>query len=288
MDFAKRYLVRPENFRLSDAPTSDPSAIDATEARTIRADDIETISDLQERLYAEGKRSLLIVLQALDAAGKDSTVEHVMKGVNPQGVRVVSFKEPSHLELAHDFLWRCQRALPSAGEIGIFNRSHYEDVLVARVHPELLMTRGLDPEVGEDAAFWEQRLGAISDWERHLAQSGTEIVKFFLHVSRDEQRERLLARASRGKKRWKFSAGDVTERAFYGDYQHAYERTLLATSREHAPWYVIPADQKWLMRTAVASIVRTTLQGMDPQWPVLSAAEQQGMDEAVRKLKADG
>jgi PPK2 family polyphosphate:nucleotide phosphotransferase len=196
-----------------------------------------------------------------------------MSGLNPQGVRVTSFKQPTRTELAHDWLWRCQLALPARGDIGIFNRSHYEEVLVVRVHPEYL----------PGPVEWKQRFEAITSWERHLDRSGTRVVKFFLHVSKEEQRERFLARAEDPEKAWKFSPGDVEERGRWDDYQAAYEAALKATSTEHAPWYVIPADRKWLMRTAVASILVHHLEAMDPQFP--EPPDEAAMREAVAKLR---
>lgn len=288
MDFAKRYLVDPENLKIADMPTSDKKAIGKKKAAKQRATDVEALDELQERLYAEGKHSLLIVLQALDAAGKDSTIEHVMTGVNPQGVRVTSFKEPSENDLKHHFLWRCKQAVPKPGEIGIFNRSQYEDVLVVRVHPEYLSARDIDPAEGAKDEFWQGRFDQINTWEEKLVDGGTEVIKFFLHISRDEQRARFLARGERPEKNWKFSASDVKEREHYDEYQRAYEQVLRHTSKPHAPWYIIPADQKWLMRTAVASIIRGKLEEMDPQWPVLSVADRKVMDEAMEKLRAEG
>ena len=214
----------------------------------------------------------------MDAAGKDGTIEHVMSGLNPQGVRVTSFKQPTRTELAHDWLWRHQLALPARGEIGIFNRSHYEEVIVVRVHPEYL---------GGQEADWEERYDAITGWERHLHASGTRVVKFFLNVSKKEQRERFLARAEEADKNWKFSAGDVAERERWDDYQHAFEQAIRATSTNDAPWYVIPADHKWLMRTAVASILVHHLEAMDPRFPEPSDEERAAIAEAVAKLRAE-
>jgi PPK2 family polyphosphate:nucleotide phosphotransferase len=219
----------------------------------------------------------------MDAAGKDGTIEHVMSGVNPQGVRVTSFKQPTRTELAHDWLWRCQLALPQRGEIGIFNRSHYEEVIAVRVHPEWLAAQAVEPS----ERLWKERFAAITSWERHLHASGTRVVKFFLHVSKAEQRERFLARAEQADKNWKFSAGDVAEREHWEDYQRAFEEAIAATSARHAPWYVIPADRKWLMRTAVASILVHHLEDMDPQFPEPSEDEQAAIREAVAKLQAE-
>ena len=283
MDFEDRYRVRPKRFKLADHETDDTAGLDKDVSEELRAKDLAKLDELQERLYAEGERSLLVVLQAMDAAGKDGTIEHVMSGVNPQGVRVTSFKQPSKAELAHDFLWRCQLALPARGEIGIFNRSHYEEVIVVRVHPEYLAAQGLEASSG----LWKRRYDAITAWERHLHESGTRVVKLFLHVSKDEQRERFLARAEEAEKNWKFSAGDVAEREHWDAYQHAFEQALEATSAEHAPWYVIPADHKWLMRTAVASILVHHLEAMDPRFPEPSQEEREAIGEAVAKLRAE-
>jgi len=283
MDFEDRYRVRPKHFALADHDTGDEAGLDKDASEELRAKDLAKLDALQERLYAEGERSLLVVFQAMDAAGKDGTIEHVMSGVNPQGVRVTSFKQPSKAELAHDFLWRCQLALPSRGEIGIFNRSHYEEVIVVRVHPEYLDAQGLEASSG----LWRKRYDAITAWERHLHESGTRVVKFFLHVSKAEQRERLLARAEEADKKWKFSAGDVAEREHWDDYQRAFEEAIAATSTADAPWYVIPADRKWLMRTAVASILVHHLEDMDPQFPEPSEDEQAAIREAVAKLQAE-
>ena len=234
MTLEKRFRA-PVKGRLADFDPADKAGLDKLRSESLRATDLARLDALQERLYADGRQALLVVFQAMDAAGKDGTIEHVMSGVNPQGVRVTSFKQPSDLELAHDFLWRCSAALPARGEIGIFNRSHNEEVLVVRVHPEYLAGQGLDPALGKHARFWKARLDHIAAWERHLSASGTRIVKFFLNVSRDEQRERFLARASEEEKHWKFSASDVRERAHWDAYQQAYEAALSATSTDDAP-----------------------------------------------------
>jgi PPK2 family polyphosphate:nucleotide phosphotransferase len=228
-----------------------------------------------------------VVFQAMDAAGKDGTIEHVMGGLNPQGVRVTSFKQPTRTELAHDWLWRCQAALPARGEIGIFNRSHYEEVVAVRVHPEYLAAQAIDPERATERSFWTRRFEDIAAWEEHLHRSDVRVVKFFLHVSREEQRERLLARAAEPDKQWKFSPADVAERARWDDYQAAFQAALRATSTEHAPWYVIPADHKWFMRTAVAAILVDHLEAMDPRFPALSEADHAAMREAVSALEAE-
>ena len=283
MDLEKRFRARPKGFELGRYETDDAAGLDKGASEELRAKDLERLDALQERLYAEGRRSLLVVFQAMDAAGKDGTIEHVMSGVNPQGVRVTSFKQPTRTELAHDWLWRCQLALPARGEIGIFNRSHYEEVVAVRVHPEWLAAQAAEPSDG----LWKERFAAIKSWERHLHASGTRVVKFFLHVSEAEQRERFLARASEADKNWKFSAGDVAEREHWDAYQRAFEEAIAATSTEHAPWYVIPADHKWLMRTAVASILVHHLEDMDPRFPEPSEDEQAAIREAVAKLRAE-
>jgi PPK2 family polyphosphate:nucleotide phosphotransferase len=277
MDLEDRFRVRPKGFKLADHDPDDTAGLDKKSSEKQRAEDLERLDALQERLYAEGERALLVVFQAMDAAGKDGTIEHVMSGLTPQGVRVTSFKQPTRTELAHDWLWRCQLALPARGEIGIFNRSHYEDVLVVRVHPEYL----------PGPVSWKERYEAITSWERHLDRSGTRVIKFFLHVSEKEQRKRFLARANDPEKIWKFSPGDVEERAHWDEYQAAFEAALAATSTKDAPWYVIPADHKWFMRTAVASILAGHLEAMHPQFPEPSAEERTAIAEAVAKLESE-
>jgi PPK2 family polyphosphate:nucleotide phosphotransferase len=288
MGFEQRFRVPAKGFRLADRDPADDAGLTKKKAEAVRAKDLERIAALQERLYAEGTRALLIVVQALDAAGKDGTIKHVMSGVDPHGVTVTSFKEPSSIELAHDFLWRTQVALPARGHIGIFNRSHYEEVLVVRVHPEYLTGQGVDPADAAKPAFWRQRHEDIATWERHLTRSGTRVVKFFLHVSKAEQRKRFLARAEEERKNWKFAAGDVAEHGHYDAYQAAYEQALRATSTKDEPWYVIPADHKWLARTAVAAIVAHHLDDMDPQYPELSPEELAEMEKAVGVLRSEG
>lgn len=286
MDLEERFRVAPHGFRLADHDPADKAGLDKDASEATRAADLQRLEMLQERLYAESRQALLVVFQALDAAGKDGTIAHVMSGVNPQGVRVTSFKQPSHLELAHDWLWRCAAALPAHGEIGIFNRSHYEEVLVTRVHPDYLAGQGIDPATA-DKAFWDDRLKAIVAWEEHLVASGTRVVKLFLNVSRKEQRERFLARAAERDKHWKFSATDVAERRHWDAYHEAYEAALGATSTKAAPWYVIPADHKWVMRTAAAAIIDHHLDDMDPRFPKQSDEARAAMDTAVAELQAE-
>ena len=287
MDLEERFRVPARGFRLAERDTGDVAGLDKKAAEKQRSEELERLAELQERLYAEGERALLVVLQAMDAAGKDGTISHVMRGMNPQGVTVTSFKQPSTLERAHDFLWRQQLALPQRGHIGVFNRSHYEEVLVVRVHPEYLAGQGVDPKVARRDGFWKERLESIAAWERHLTRSGTRVVKFFLHVSRAEQRKRFLARAQEEHKHWKFSPGDVAERAHWDAYQDAFDSALGATSTKDAPWYVIPADRKWFMRTAVASILVHHLDDMDPQFPEPTAEERAEMQAAAKALEAE-
>jgi PPK2 family polyphosphate:nucleotide phosphotransferase len=287
-DLESRYRVRPSRFRLADHDPADTAGLDRERARTLRAADLERLQSLQARLYAEQRRSLLIVLQGLDAAGKDGTITHVMNGMSPLGVRATAFKEPSPPELAHDWLWRCVLVLPERGHIGIFDRSHYEEVTAVRVHEEYLAAEGVDPERGRDERFWKARMATIEAWERHLAACDTRVVKFFLHISKEEQRKRLLARASNPEKQWKFTAHDVAERARWDDYATAYEAALRATSTRDAPWYAIPADHKWMARTAVARIVVHHLELMDPRHPEPDEAARCAAAEAVRLLLDEG
>jgi PPK2 family polyphosphate:nucleotide phosphotransferase len=245
------------------------------------------IASEQELLYASDQRSLLVIFQAMDAAGKDGTIKHVMSGVNPQGCEVRSFKQPSSEELDHDFLWRIAKAAPERGRIGIFNRSHYEEVLVVRVHPEFLERQKLPPGP-RGARFWKERYQSINDFERHLHRNGTTIVKFFLHVSREEQRQRLLARLEEPGKEWKFSAADVAERHHWDAYMHAYEDALTATSTTWAPWYVIPADHKPLLRVLVAGVLVDTIRSMDLAYPTVSVEQQAANEEARKMLEAEG
>ncbi len=247
---------------------------------------VSEISDGQQRLAAENRRSLLVVLQAIDAGGKDSTIRHVFSGVNPAGVRVHSFKEPTEEELAHDYLWRYRRNLPAPGEIAVFNRSHYEEVLVVRVHPQLLRARGLSAE-GDLDAVWRERYREINAWERQLSESGTRIVKLLLNISKEEQRIRFLRRLDLPEKNWKFTASDVHERAYWDDYQRAFSEMVSATSTVWAPWYVIPANHKWFGRLATASIVLDALGRIDPQIPRLDVHQRKELDAARAELVAE-
>lgn len=241
-------------------------------------DNIKKLTELQDMLYAQDVYSLLVIFQAMDAAGKDGAIKHVMSGVNPQGVSVVSFKTPSSEERDHDYLWRHQKALPGRGTIGIFNRSHYEEVLVVRVHPDILQAQQLPPEIKNDPKIWKKRFDHIRDWEQHLFENGIHILKFFLNVSKEEQKERFLSRIDEPEKNWKFSASDVKERGHWDDYMKAYEDAISATSTEHAPWYVIPADKKWFTRLAVSEVIVKKLESMNLHYPLVS-------DDARAKLR---
>jgi PPK2 family polyphosphate:nucleotide phosphotransferase len=287
-DLEQRYRVDGRSFRLADRDPGDTAGLHKQRARELRAADLEELRELQERLYAQGRQALLIVLQGMDASGKDGVVEHVMGGVNPQGLRVTAFKPPNSLELAHDWIWRHVLALPERGELGIFNRSHYEEVVTVRVHPELLAAEAVDPALARDRAFWERRFEAIVAWERHLVSCGTRVVKFFLHLSAAEQRKRLLARATDPRKQWKFSPHDVAERTQWDAFQAAYEAALRATSTGEAPWYAVPADHKWLTRTAIARIVVGHLRDMDPRFPQPDDETRRATTEAADALRAEG
>ncbi|MFZ1729525.1 MAG: polyphosphate kinase 2 family protein [Bacteroidota bacterium] len=255
------------------------------EAKKDLEKDIARLAELQGILYAHDTYSLLVIFQALDAAGKDSTIKHVMSGINPQGCQVYSFKSPSQEELDHDYLWRCTTRLPERGRIGIFNRSYYEEVLVARVHPEIIENQRLPEEAKKD--IWKRRFNEINNFEEHLVSSGTRIVKFFLHVSKGEQRRRFLDRIERPEKNWKFSAGDMKERALWDDYQEAYQDMFNHTSTKHAPWYIIPADHKWFMRGAVAGILVDTLESLDIQYPVVSDEHRTELQDIKQQLEAE-
>ncbi len=231
--------------------------------------DVERLAELQDVLYAQNTHAVLLIFQAMDAAGKDGVIKHVMSGVNPQGCQVFSFKAPSAEELDHDYMWRCMKSLPERGRIGIFNRSYYEEVLVVKVHPEYLKGQSLPPETMKEG-IWEKRYDDINNIEKYLVRNGTVVLKFFLHVSKKEQKERFLERIDTPEKNWKFSLADVKERAHWDAYQKAYEEMLEHTGTEDAPWYVIPADKKWFTRALVARIIIETLEGLDLEYPVIS------------------
>jgi PPK2 family polyphosphate:nucleotide phosphotransferase len=249
---------------------------------------VDALTEAQRLLWASDTNSLLLIFQALDAAGKDGTIKHIMSGVNPQGVQVFSFRQPSAEELDHDFLWRAARALPERGRIGIFNRSYYEDVLVVRVHPEFLDKQQLPPGTPRGAKLWKQRYDDINAFEKHLDRNGTKVLKFFLHVSKDEQRRRFQSRVDNPNKYWKFSPTDLKERAHWDEYMTAFEAALTATSTSYAPWYVIPADHKYVMRTLVAGIVVRTINSLDLSYPSVGPEKLEAIEKARAELMAEG
>ena len=285
-DIATRFRIdKPGKFRLSkhDPAECGGLTIDKAEAKAMLAEGVERLTDLQQRLYANDRWSVLIVLQAMDAAGKDGLIKHVMSGLNPQGVSVASFKQPSQEELDHDFLWRVAQRLPERGRIGIFNRSHYEEVLVVRVHPELMQRQKLPPELN-GKNIWKHRFDDIRAFEQHLARNGTLILKFFLNVSRDEQRKRFLERIEEPDKRWKFSMGDVTERKLWPKYMQAYEDMIRETSRDYAPWYVVPADNKWFTRIVVAAAIVEAIENLKLDYPKIEGKALKELQAARRAL----
>jgi len=281
---AKTFRVdNGKHFRLKDVDPADTghwhSKDHAEEALVQR---IGRTSELQDKLYAQDNWALLLIFQAMDAAGKDGAIKHVMSGVNPQGCQVYSFKAPSEVELQHDFLWRTTRDLPERGHIGIFNRSYYEEVLIVRVHPEILTSQKTPPKlVGKN--LWEERFEDIRGFERHMARSGTVIRKFFLHLSKKEQKKRFLARLDEPEKNWKFSASDIHERKYWDDYQNAYEDMIRNTSTEHAPWYVVPADNKWFSRLVISTVLVDTLESLDLSYPTVDDAKKKEL-EAAKKI----
>jgi PPK2 family polyphosphate:nucleotide phosphotransferase len=245
---------------------------------------VKALRAQQALLYASNSYAVLLIFQAMDAAGKDGAIEHVMSGVNPQGCQVFSFKHPSAVELKHDFLWRTTRELPERGKIGIFNRSYYEEVLIARVHPEILHAEGLPPGLLEDDAIWQDRYRSIVDLERHLDCNGTKIIKFFLHLSKEEQRKRFLERIDKPEKNWKFSIADIEERKFWKQYMTAYEKCLSATSTKHAPWYVVPADDKLNARLIVSRILLDTVEALPLRYPKSDAARRRELKMLRKQL----
>ena len=289
-----RALITPfritsgRRFRLGD---HDPDGIGDFQAKEDAADllarGLESLREQQEKLYAQGTWALLLIFQAMDAAGKDSTIKHVMTGLNPQGCQVSSFKAPSSEELAHDFLWRTTLRLPERGRIGVFNRSYYEEVLVVRVHPEILDAQRLPPAV-VSKRIWDQRFEDIAAFERHLRRSGVAIVKFFLHVSKEEQKRRFLERLETPAKNWKFSAGDVREREHWRDYMAAYEDMIRHTATPEAPWFVVPADHKWFTRLIVAAAIADTMTGLDLAFPTLDREKQKALKASKTALRRKG
>ena len=276
------------DFKLADRDPKDTCGLDIEkeDAKELLASGIKRLSNLQERLYAEGRWAILAILQGLDTSGKDGAIKHVLSGINPQGCEVHSFKQPSTLELAHDFLWRTTVALPARGRVGIFNRSYYEETVVVRVHPELLEKQNL-PDKLVTGDIWNERYEDINNFELHLARNGTVPIKFFLNISKEEQLERLLARIDDPDKRWKFSLYDVEERKLWDKFVKAYEDTIRHTSTEHAPWYVIPADRKWFARLSIAAVLVERLEALDLQFPKFDETQLGDLKKAEAALREE-
>jgi PPK2 family polyphosphate:nucleotide phosphotransferase len=283
---AKSYRVDDgKHFRLNDFDPADTGRWHSVEeAKKRLQDDVSRLEDLQSKLYAQDRWALLLIFQAMDAAGKDGTIKHVMSGVNPEGCQVYSFKTPSATELQHDFLWRTTRHLPERGHIGIFNRSYYEEVLVVRVHSEALKNENLPPSL-VTKNIWDERFEDIHCFERHMARNGTVVRKFFLHLSKKEQKRRFLERLDEPEKNWKFSTADIHERQYWDDYQKAYEEMIRNTATKHAPWYVVPADNKWFTHLVVAAAIVETLEELGPSFPKVSAAKRKEIQAAKALLK---
>jgi len=288
------HLTRPyridsgDGFRLNQIDPGDTLDLpsDKKAAREALEQGVQMLSELQQRLYAQNKWAVLLIFQAMDAAGKDGTIKHVMSGVNPQGCQVTSFKAPSALDLDHDYLWRANQSLPERGRIGIFNRSYYEETLVVRVHPELLAKQSLPPDL-VGPKLWKQRFEDIRHYERYLSRNGVVVLKFFLHLSKEEQKRRFLQRLERPEKNWKFSAADIRERGFWEDYRQAYEEMIRETATAHAPWFVVPADHKWFTRLVVAAAVIERLDGLDLRYPEVSQEAKQALAQAREQLLAE-
>ena len=291
LNIDKFKVVPNKKFSLKDYDTAYCDGLkNKKEAEQQLHQSTELLSELQYKLYAENKQALLIVFQAMDAAGKDGAIKHVFSGVNPQGCDVDSFKSPSTGELAHDYLWRHYVKLPAHGKIGIFNRSHYENVLITRVHPEILMAEnlpGINSVKDIKKTFWDERYKQINHFEKTLTENGTTIIKFFLHLSKDEQKKRFLERIENPDKNWKFSSADITERTYWDDYQDVYEKTIRATSTDIAPWYIIPADHKWYSHVAIGSIIVETMKKMKIKIPTLSEKNKAALELAKQDLIKD-
>ncbi len=289
----RKLIAEPGNdIRLEDYDTGYTGNFTSKKkARKKLKSDAKRTAALQKRLYAANRHSLLIIFQGIDASGKDGTIRHVMSRINPQGCEVYSFKTPSTEELQHDFLWRTTRRMPPRGKIGIFNRSYYEEVLITRVHPEFILNQnipGIFTAADIDERFWEKRYSHINNFEEHQSDSGTVILKFFLHLSKQEQKARFLSRIDNDKKNWKFTISDINERNMWDTYQHAFETAINKTSTPWAPWYIIPADNKWFMRTAVASILVETLEELDPKFPRTDPEQKKSLLEARELLLQEG
>ena len=285
-DFIKKFKVTGgKKFTLTDFDTAYSADYKKEDAEATLEELVKQTADIQTELFAHNTYALLIIFQAMDAAGKDSAIKHTMSGLNPQGCQVYSFKQPSHEEYDHDFLWRHYKALPERGRIGIHNRSHYENVLITRVHPELLISENLpDADGGKNPGkdFWEHRYQSIRDFEKHLYNNGTVILKFFLHVSKEEQKQRFLERIDNPEKNWKFSETDVKERQYWDKYMEAYEKAIAETATSENPWYIIPADKKWFTRIAISTIILDTVKDLKLQYPTLQKAEQDKL-QAIKK-----
>ena len=287
LDFTDNFMVEGK-FSLKDFSTEYEGKLSKDDGKKMLAKEQGKLRELQERLYSDGSKSILIVLQAMDAAGKDSLIKHVFGGVNPQGCTVTSFKTPNDKEYAHDFLWRHYLALPEKGKIGIFNRSHYESVLVCKVHPEYNLSEKVWKDVDDfDDEFWENRYESIRNFEKHLAENGTTIIKIFLNVSQKEQKKRFLDRINEEDKNWKFSSADLAERALWGDYMEAYEEAINETSKDYAPWYVIPADNKWFTRVAAIQIIIDAMEKMNLKYPELSEKQTLALEDAKKELESE-
>jgi PPK2 family polyphosphate:nucleotide phosphotransferase len=287
---SKPYRVtKGKKFRLKDVDPGDTGKYtdkDKKQAKAALQEGVEALAELQDMLYGQDRWSVLLIFQAMDAAGKDGTIKHVMSGVNPQGCQVSSFKGPSSMDLDHDYMWRCVKELPERGRIGIFNRSYYEETLAVRVHPEFLAGQKL-PERCVTKHIWEERFQDIRAFERYLHRNGTIVLKFFLHVSKDEQKKRFLERLDLAEKNWKFSATDAKSRAFWDDYMEAYEETIRETATQDSPWYVVPADNKWFTRVVVAAAVIDALSSLDLSYPIVSPAKKKELAEARKLLIAN-
>ena len=280
-------ITKGEKFSLSDHDPAYSGDYKKDDVEEILAGLINQTAELQSTLYASNKYALLIIFQAMDAAGKDSAIAHTMSGLNPQGCDIHSFKQPSIEELDHDFLWRHYKALPERGRIGVHNRSHYENVLITKIHPELLLKEhlpGIKKVKDADKKFWKHRYASIRSFEKHLSENGTVIIKFFLNVSKDEQKKRFLQRIDNPEKNWKFSPSDVYERDFWDDYRDAYEKAIKETATKHCPWYVLPADKKWFTRIAISTIIQDTLKNLNLSYPELPKEEKEKLEEAKKKL----
>jgi len=288
-DLADHFKVtNGKSFKLKDWNTSDTlDHDDKSRAEQALAGGVQRLAELQDKLYADDQWSLLLIFQAMDAAGKDGTIKHVMSGVNPQGCQVYSFKKPSHEDIDHDFLWRTTKCLPERGRIGIFNRSYYEEALVVKVHPDILAGQRLPPS-RETMHIWNERYESFNDFEKHLDRNGTIVRKFFLNVGKDEQKDRFLKRIDDPNRNWKFSTADSAERGHWDEYQDAYQDLIQATATKHAPWYVVPADNKWFTRVVVSAAIIDALESLDLKYPTVSVAQKAELAKARAMLDGEG